>query len=222
MRRIGLLLILLPVLFLVACGSSGNTRMRAAHLVVDGGGMDVDIDNNRQFTNLRYLDVSSYRRVDSGDHQIEVDLSGSNVSSDSAHFARDVDHTLVVAGFRGALQRTLLADDNSAPPAGQFKLRFLHESPNAGAADFYALADSADFNTTSAAFVQTRFGTNAGYTTLPAGTYNFRISSAGVKDNVVETGPVSMAAGQIRTAVLVNAPAGSANPFSIIFMADAN
>ena len=196
--------------------------MRSVHLSPDSGGVDVQIDGSDIATNLRYLSSSPYENVSSGTRVLDIFISGTNVFENDVNLSRDADFTVLVAGFRGSLFPQLLTDDNSTPPSGQFRLRFLHESPNASMADLYALAGGTDINTATPNFVNTNFGTNAGYVTLAPGTYDLQLTPAGAKAVVADSGPVTFSAGQVRTAVLVNAPAGSPSPFTIILLNDSN
>lgn len=223
MKRLRLGVVLLALAILVACGGgNSNTRMRTLHASPDSGGVDVEIDSSRIATNVRYLGTSDYQRIGRGQHTIDVFVSGTNVFNNDVELSGNTDYTFVLAGFRGSLFPALLTDDNSAPPSGQIKLRFLHLSPNAGAVDVYALGSGADINTSAPQFPTARFGVTGGYTVLPAGTYDLRITSAGAKDNIVETGPIGFSAGQVRTLVFANAPSGSATPFTAVMLADAN
>jgi hypothetical protein len=196
--------------------------MRSVHLSPDSGGVDVQIDGSNIATNLRYLSSSPYESVGSGTRVLDIFVSGNNVFENDVNLSRDTDYTVLLAGFRGSLFPQLLTDDNSTPPSGQFRLRFLHEAPNSGTADLYALTNGADINTAAPNFVVASFGTNAGYVALPAGNYDLQLTPTGAKTVVVDSGPVTFSAGQVRTVVLVNAPAGSPSPFTFIFLNDAN
>jgi hypothetical protein len=65
------------------------------------------------------------------------------------------------------------------------------------------------------------FGDVADYLEAPAGTYQVRVTSTGTKTVVIDSGPLTLATGQVRTAIAVDAPGGG-EPFGLLVLDDAN
>ena len=61
----------------------------------------------------------------------------------------------------------------------------------------------------------------ADYLEVPAGDYQVRIAPAGTTDVVIDSGVLSLAAGQVRTAIAVEAVGGGA-PFDLLLLSDLN
>ena len=56
---------------------------------------------------------------------------------------------------------------------------------------------------------------------MPAGNYQVRITPTGTKTVAIDTGALTLAAGQIRTGIAVEAPGGGA-PLTALLLADKN
>jgi len=65
------------------------------------------------------------------------------------------------------------------------------------------------------------FATASSYLTVPAGSYQVLITPTGTKDIAIDTGSISLADGQIRTGVALDAP-GCGAPFSALLLKDLN
>ena len=59
------------------------------------------------------------------------------------------------------------------------------------------------------------------YLEIPGGDYQLRVTPAGSKTAVIDSGTLSLAAGQVRTVIAVDSPGGGA-PFDLLLLADVN
>jgi hypothetical protein len=100
-------------------------------------------------------------------------------------------------------------------------LRFVDASPTAGAVDVYITIPTADLTAVAPSFSNVAFQGFAGYADQPQGTFQLRVTSAGTKNIIADTGPLTFMAGQIRTAVLVNPPGTATEPLGIVLLSDA-
>ena len=57
------------------------------------------------------------------------------------------DYTVIASGLVAAIEPIVLEDDNSAPAAGNVKVRAIHGAPSAPAVDIYVTAPGADLET---------------------------------------------------------------------------
>jgi hypothetical protein len=87
--------------------------------------------------------------------------------------------------------------------------------------DIYVTEPGADLEAATPALANVPFGAASDYLEAPAGDYQVRVTAAGSKIAVIDSGMLTLAAGQVRTAIAVDSPGGGA-PFDLLVLADAN
>ena len=130
-------------------------------------------------------------------------------------------YTVLATGRVAAIAPLVLEDDLANPAAGNVKLRLVHASPTAGTVDIYVTAPATDLAVAQPTLTSVPFRAASDYLEVPAGTYRVRITPAGTKTVAIDVNHVTLAAGQIRTAVAVDGPGGGA-PLGAILLADEN
>ncbi|MES2521258.1 MAG: DUF4397 domain-containing protein [Gemmatimonadota bacterium] len=70
-------------------------------------------------------------------------------------------------------------DDNTAPAAGQTRVRVVHLSPSAGPVDIFVTAVDADLLTATPTLANVAYQAASQYLTVPTGTYQVRVVPAG-------------------------------------------
>jgi hypothetical protein len=103
-----------------------------------------------------------------------------------------VDATVVAVGTLDSIGVIALADDNTAPAAGNARVRFVHASPDAPAVDIAVKGGPVLFP--NVAFKE--FGA---YAEVPAGAYDLEVRVAGTDTVALELPGVTLADGQIVT-----------------------
>jgi Domain of unknown function (DUF4397) len=131
------------------------------------------------------------------------------------------DYTVIASGLVASIAPIVLEDDNSAPGSGNARVRAIHGAPSAPAVDIYVTAPGADLETETPALSAVEFGDVADYIEAPAGDYQVRVTPTGTKTVVIDSGTLSLASGQVRTAIAVDATGGGA-PFSLLLLEDLN
>ncbi len=222
MRRGVIVAFLLCCLFAVGCGTSRLPRARVMNASPDSPRLDVLIAGGIVGQRLPFREASGYDRIPDGFDDVQVFAADSNdlLLEDVPFFAERHDYTYVVLDFLQVLNAVLLTDDNSPPLSGNFKLRFVHASPTAGAVDVYITVPNADLTSAMPAFTNVVFGGFAGYASQPQGTVQLRITPAGTKNVISDSGELAFLAGQIRTGVLVNPPGSATQPLGIVLLRD--
>jgi len=187
----------------------------------DEGGLDLLVDTKNVASSVRYGAASAYSSVGSGSRQLQVEPTGSTTvlidRTDSVSSGANL--TLVSLNFSFNISSILLTDDNSAPTSGNFKLRIFNASPGMGPQDVYLVTFGTDINSVDPTFSSLGFGSAAAYSTLAAGDYEVFFTPPGQKFINLDSGKLTFSAGQIRTLLALNNPAGA---FMSTLLADAN
>ncbi len=217
------LLVLAGNVFNVGCGSDDNARLRVVHASPDAPNVDVAVDGKTVLTNVPYGTASGYLTVKSGARQIEVRATGTTQDAINVKptLGGKKDYTVLAEDFLANIAASALTDDNSAPDSGKVKVRVVHGSPSAGAVDVYVAAPGTDISTLMPTISNLAFKAATDYLSVPAGSYEVFVTPTGTKTVAIDTGTINLSAGQVRTAVALDAPGGGV-PLSAILLADLN
>jgi hypothetical protein len=221
---------LLAALAVAACDDDDEpaapattAQLRVVHASPDAPNVDVLVDDAAALTNVPYKGASDYLAVPSGARNLKVRAAGTStvVIDEDATVDAGRTYTVLATGPVASIAPLVLEDDLADPAAGNVKLRLVHASPTAGTVDIYVSAPADDIAAATPTLSDVPFRAASDYLEVPAGTYRVRITPAGTKTVAIDVDDVSLAAGQIRTAVAVDAPGGGA-PLGAILLADEN
>jgi len=189
--------------------------------VPDESNLEVLVNSTSVASNVAYGTSTGYQTVKSGSQQVVIEPSGSSTAllTQSISFSSGTDTTVIASNFSSSLAALVLADDNSAPASGNFKLRIVNSAPGLGPADVYIVAPATDINTVSPTLSGLGFDSASGYQSLTAGSYQIILTPAGQKFPAVDTGSLSLGSGQVRTFVGLNSQGGG---FSYAMLQDVN
>jgi Domain of unknown function (DUF4397) len=204
-------------------GPEGEARVRVVHASPDAPNVDVLLDENEVLSDVAYLEASDYLEASAGGHNVKVNAAGTatTVIDTNVTLADGADYTVIAAGLAAEITPIVLLDDNSTPEAGNARVRAIHGAPGAPAVDVYVTAPGADIETVLPALNDVEFGDVADYLEVPAGDYQIRVTLAGTKVVAIDSGPLTLESGQVRTAIAVDALGGGA-PFDLLVLADLN
>ena len=213
----------LMTIALIGCGDDAKpANLRAVHASADAPNVDVAIDGTVAVTDLAFQESTGYLEVESGQRNIQVRPTGTTTAVITAAptLNEEGDYTLIALGPVASIEPLLLTDNNALPGAGNIKVRLVHGSPTAGPVDIYVTGADADLNTTDPTLSNVAFKGVSDYLEVAAGTYRVRITPTGTKTVAIDA-TLTLAAGQIRTAVAVDAPGGGV-PLGAIVLEDLN
>jgi hypothetical protein len=181
------------------------------------------VDNSAALTNVAYKAASNYLEVPSGSRNLKVRATGTTtvVIDQTATLDQGSAYTVIATGRVASIAPLVLTDDQTSPAAGNVRLRLVHASPSAGNVDIYVTTTTADITTATPTLANVAFRVASNYLEVPAGTYRVRITPAGTKTVAIDVNNVALTAGQVRTAVAVDAPGGG-TPLGAILLADKN
>lgn len=145
---------------------------------------------NRQFAVRRTADTSA--------HLLDA----------AVPIAANSDHTVIAVGSATTATALVLTDNNAAPAAGNVKVRAVNAATAAGNVDVYVTAPGAAIAAIAPTFAALAPRTASGYLERAAGAIQVRFTTAGTKTVVRDVSLGTLAAGAIRTVVLLEAAAG--------------
>lgn len=210
------------LLVLIAeCGGGGQTRFRLMNAVPDETNLELLVNSTSVANNIAYGTSNGYQTVKSGSQQVVIEPSGASnaLLTESITFTSGSDTTVIASNFSSSIQALVLADDNTAPASGDFKLRIVNSAPALGPVDVYIVTPATDLNTVSPTLSNLAFDSASGYQSLTAASYEIVLTPAGQKFPAVDTGSLSFNSGQVRTFVGLNSQSGG---FSYAMLQDVN
>lgn len=204
-------------------GPDATAQVRVVHGSPNAPAVDVLVDGMRVLSNVAYRQFSGYLEVPAGTRNVRVNAANTTTSVINANpaVAAGGAYTIIATNLLASIEPLVLTDNLAAPAAGNIKLRLVHGAPNVGSVDIYVTAPGADIATLSPTLTGVPFKGASNYLEVAAGSYRVRITPAGTKTVAIDTGTLTLAAGQVRTAIAVEAQGGGA-PLSALLLPDRN
>ncbi|MGZ8399296.1 MAG: DUF4397 domain-containing protein [Gemmatimonadales bacterium] len=216
--------------FATACSDDDSTTaptteagVRVVHASPDAPNVDVLVDDAQVLSAVPYLGASGYLDVPAGSRNVKVNAAGTSTTVIDADLplTAGTSYTVIAGGLVSDIAPIVVEDDLSAPSSGNVKVRAVHGAPSAPAVDIYVTAPGADLAAATPTLTNVPFGAASDYLEVPAGDYQVRVTPAGLKVVVIDSGSLTLAAGQVRTAIAVDSEGGGA-PFDLLVLADVN
>ena len=247
MRKALTVLVLGSTLLLMpSCGgSSRRSFVRIVNAAPDAGALDVTINGNKILTGMAYATGSNYFTEAPGTTiSLKIANSAGTLLDTKIGLTDKVYYTIAAVGLTAAPSTfTILqtADDHTAPVSTDVKIRVLQLDPlyhvipgDSGPVDAYITPPINTLNGTNADFTDVAFQSTPGWVSVKVPTDgNLRIravpaASTGNTDpdhtliQGWDSQTVLFKAGQVRTYVLLDNPAGTPFPEQSIFLNDLN
>lgn len=224
-----LLVATVAVLGLAACSDDDEptapaptAAVRVVHASPDAPNVDVLVDDAVALTNVPFPANSPYLDVPAGARRLRVRATGGSTAVIDATptLTAGTSYTVLATGLLANISPLVATDDRSAPPAGQVKIRVIHAAPAAAGVDVYATAPGASLATSTPVLTNVPFRAISDYLTVPAGTYQLRVTPTGSTTVAIDA-TVTLTAGQVRT-VVARDNAGGGAPLGVILLEDRN
>ena len=221
----GMACLLLAAGLIAGCSDEGTgpdenvARIRVVHADAELPELDVVVDDIEMASDLAYLTASDYIELEPGSHRFVFVTAEDTVDDRRLDLAAGSDYTMLpcCAGIAGSL---FLTDDNTESVEGNAKVRVIHFA-SAPPVDVYVTAPDADLEAETPDLVSIGSFEASDYGELPADDYQIRATTTGTKTVVIDGGILSLAPGEVRTAIAVDAEGGG-EPFSFLVLEDAN
>lgn len=211
---------------LVACGGGSDpvhvpeqAQLRVVHASPDAPNVDVYAAGAKALSNVPYKAASGLLTVNAGDLPVKVTPAGSDagVISATLKLAKDTLTTVIAVNEVAKIEPLVITESTAKPAAGQARLRVVHAAATAPAVDVYVTAPGADLASTTATLSNVAFKAFSGGLEVPAADYRVRVTPAGSKTVVFDSGTLPVPAGADLLAVAVPQANGS-SPISVLLI----
>lgn len=204
-------------------------RIRFLHAISDpprASAINVTVDGVPLGVNLAYAAPAPapptlYYPAYAGNRQFAVRRTADTtvrLLDQAVPIAENVDHTVIAVGA-ATVTALVLTDNNTAPAVGNIKVRAVNAATAAGNVDVYITAQGASIAAIPPTIAALAPRTASAYVERTAGAFQVRFTTAGTKTVVRDISIAAVAAGGIRTVVLLEAAAGS-TPLSSAVLTD--
>jgi hypothetical protein len=234
------------LLLMPSCGgSSRRSFVRIVNAAPDAGALDVTINGNKILTGMAYATGSNYFTEAPGTTiSLKIANSAGTLLDTKIGLTDKVYYTIAAVGLTAAPSTfTILqtADDHTAPVSTDVKIRVLQLDPlyhvisgDPGPIDAYITPFGSSLNGTNADFMDVTFQATPGWVSVKVptdGNLEIRAVPAASTGNTDpdhtliqgwDSQKVLFKAGQVRTYVLLDNPAGTPFPEQSILLNDLN
>lgn len=199
MQRIVFVTVIAAFAVLSGCSNSNEyAQLRVIHASPDAPEVNIMAGNKTLATRLDYAHSTNFIDVATGTRDITVEAitpSGNIdvITVNNFSFQKNSDYTVLAVNNTANIEALLANDSSATPGASEVAVNVVHASPDASMVDVYVTAPGVDINSVSANFsFDFKGAVDAG--ALPATSYQIRVTGAGSKTPVYDSGTVDLTA----------------------------
>ncbi len=202
------------VLTMAALSGQASAQVRAVvgHFApfadsTDGTSVTINVNGATALENVVFGNFTDYLDLGAaGSFTVDIiPTGGTDPAITLTADLTDGDYTLLAIGdgAKQALELLALSDDNTAPAAGNIKLRVVHAAPFADTLEGTNVSIRTAGGDVIGGLNPVPFKASSGYLELPADTYDVKVASPDGSANFIDPLPVPLAEGAIVTVVAV-------------------
>lgn len=214
------LTVLISAVLITACGGDNEPTayLRVLHASADAPGVDVLVDDVVAFNEVEFKQGSKYAGVDPGARNIKVNATGtsSTVIEADLNLVEGSEYTVIALNELADIEPLVLVDDTEDPVLGNLKVRVVHGAAGAPAVDVYVSEPEDNLADLSPTLSNVAFKDFSDFLEIPAKKYRIRLTLAGEKEAVFDSGKVALAPDAQWTLVAVDAEGLS--PVSLVVL----
>jgi hypothetical protein len=185
-----------------------DARVTVAHFApfaknIEDTSVSIALNGEVALTDVKFKDFVPSIALPAGEYLVEIILTGTDtVAMSETYMLEDgVDYTVYASG-NGTLQDlklVALVDDNTAPAAGNVKVRVVHAAPFGATSESTEVSIRTAGGDLVAGLQGVPYGGKSDYLELPADTYDLKVASNNGQVNFIDPLPVPLAPGTIVT-----------------------
>lgn len=233
----GTLTLAASLMFLGGCGSTSLTYVRVVNASPGPTGFTVQVGQTGVASGLPYgtegvqpkgqystIDnTGAYREIGAANNQrvTVYTTPGSSPLTTATHsFPKNTYATIVTLSPQPAIQLQILTDVNTAPPSGEYRLRFMDASPRAGAIDVYITAPGGSVVGATPVIGNINFQGVVSNPQPSPGTLEIQITPQGNQATVLATLPFAPASGQNYSVFFLDPPNSGSGTYGLLVVND--
>jgi hypothetical protein len=184
-------------------------QLRVVNTTAGVTAVDLLVDGDVAVAGVGFLGTSDYVPVLPGAHQVALRAvpSGVALGSASVTLTEDLSYTVFATVATDTTPPIVAADTGVVPAAGKVKLRVVHAAPSAPPLDVFLTLNDESLAGATPLLQPFTYGVGTspdfpGYVERDPGEYRVRFTDQGTTNVVIDTGPIPVAAGQVRSVIL--------------------
>jgi hypothetical protein len=216
---------LLPVLAaaLSGCQSVQNsapsqTLVRVIDASYNAPAVDVKVGTTAIATNIGAATITNYAFLPPEDTTAYVYPTKTTTATASAEgdFLVAQQHSVFITDSGTSYTATILTDQATTAPAGYFSIRFLQQAVHAGAVDIYLVPSTSTLAGSKPLLTDVTPQSVEDYVNVMAGTYTIVVTPTGVLTTPYTDSQITFVAGQVRTALIMDAQLTTNPPVTVV------
>lgn len=216
----------LPLLGCQSVQSSmpSQTQVRVIDASYNAPAVDVDVATTPIATNVGAATFTNYAFLtpqNSTAYVFPVGTSKATITV-AGDFLVSEQHSVFIADAGSGYTASILTDQPTAAPTGYFSIRFLQQALVAGAVDIYLVPNGGALADAKPLFSDVAPQAVEGYTNVIAGSYTIVITPTGVITTPYTSTAIQFSAGQVRTALIMDAQLTKNPPVTVTIGDDLN
>jgi hypothetical protein len=202
-------------LTLTGCGkttsSGGNANLRIVNAIPDVQSISVTVADQSLISNLPFQGLTQYLSVPSGNQEFKVSANGgaSNAIDTTLGLTGGANFTYIVFNPVASAASLLVSDSFSTPTSGTFGFRAINVAAGVGLVDVYLTPPGTDINSTSPTITNLPVGGVSPVFGPNAATLELRVTAAGTKQILYDTGAQNFANGSNYQVVIYTVGSGT-------------
>jgi hypothetical protein len=201
-----------------------QTQVRVIDASYNAPAVDVDVATTPIATNIGAATFTNYAFLppqNSTAYVFPVGTTKATVTV-AGDFLVSEQHSVFITDVGTGYTATILTDQPTAAPTGYFSIRFLQQALVAGAVDIYLVPNGGALADAKPLFSDVAPQAVEGYANVIAGSYTIVITPTGVITTPYTSTAIQFSAGQVRTALIMDAQLTKNPPVTVTIGDDLN
>lgn len=185
-----------------------DARVSVAHFApfadtLEGTSVSVFVNGSEALTDVQFKDFTGYINLPAGETVVDIVPTGTtDIAMTATYNLEDgIDYTVYATGnvVLQPLELVALVDDNTAPAAGNVKIRVVHTAPFGPTLESTEVSIRTAGGDLVAGLEGVPYGLASGYLELPEGEYDLKVASNNGQVNYIDPLPVNLTSGAVAT-----------------------